>query len=80
MFIVYESADGAHTERVIYPVALGYDRNREVLVAWCTLRRDFRSFRIDRMRQLRRNGSSLPEPRRTLLHRWRLANDLPDLT
>ena len=79
VFIAYEAADGDYSERVIYPVALGYDRNREVLVAWCTLRQDFRGFRADRIVRLRLTEDRLPEPRRTLLHRWRVANNLPDL-
>lgn len=79
VFIAYEAADGECTERVIYPVALGYDRNREVLVACCTLRQDFRSFRADRMMRIELTDAPLPEPRRTLLHRWRSANNLPDL-
>ena len=80
VFIAYEAADDEYTERVIYPVALGYDRDREVLVAWCTLRQDFRSFRADRIVCLELTDSPLPEPRRTLLHRWRMANNLPDLS
>jgi predicted DNA-binding transcriptional regulator YafY len=80
VFIAYESADDEYTERVIYPVALGYDRDREVLIAWCTLRQDFRSFRADRIVRMRLTGDPLPEPRRTLLHRWRSANNLPDLS
>lgn len=79
VFIAYEAADGDYTERVIFPVALGYDRDREVLVAWCTLRGDFRSFRADRILRLELTATPLPEPRRTLLHRWRMANNLPDL-
>jgi predicted DNA-binding transcriptional regulator YafY len=50
-----------------------------VLVAWCTLRQDFRSFRVDRINGMEPTGLPLPEPRRTLLHRWRMANNLPDL-
>jgi predicted DNA-binding transcriptional regulator YafY len=80
VFIAYEAVDGDYTERVIYPVALGYDRNREVLVAWCTLRQDFRTFRADRIVRMQLLEAHLPEPRRTLLHRWRTANGLPDLT
>lgn len=79
VFIGYEALDGDYTERVIFPVALGYDRSREVLVAWCTLRQDFRSFRADRIVRMRLTDTPLPEPRRTLLHRWRMANNLPEL-
>ena len=79
VYIAYEAVDGDYTERVIFPVALGYDRSREVLVAWCTLRQDFRSFRADRIVRMRLTHRPLPEPRRTLLHRWRTANNLPEL-
>jgi predicted DNA-binding transcriptional regulator YafY len=79
VFIAYAAVDGDYTERVIFPVALGYDRSREVLVAWCTLRQDFRSFRADRIVHMRLTDRPLPEPRRTLLHRWRTANNLPEL-
>ncbi|HEV7275578.1 MAG TPA: YafY family protein [Devosiaceae bacterium] len=78
--IRYVSGDGVRSERVIHPVALGYDGNRQVLVAWCTLRGDFRSFRVDRIEHMKPLGQSLPEPRRTLLHRWQAANGLPELT
>jgi predicted DNA-binding transcriptional regulator YafY len=78
--LVYLAGDGAQTERTVYPVALGYDPSGETLVAWCTLRRDFRSFRADRIVRLQVLDAALPEPRRTLLHRWRSARNLPDLT
>jgi len=75
----YRDLNGEMTERVIYPVALGYYEDREVLVAWCTLRTDYRRFRIDGMTGLSIIEARLPEPRRTLFHRWRAANNLPDL-
>jgi predicted DNA-binding transcriptional regulator YafY len=65
---------------VIYPVALGYYEYRQVLVAWCTLRQDYRRFRIDGIGSLTVLDAPLPEPRRTLFHRWRTALNLPDLT
>lgn len=78
--IDYRSRDDTRTERVIHPVALGYLADREVLVAWCTLRNDFRSFRIDGVEALAILEARLPEPRRTLLHRWLRERNLPDLT
>lgn len=77
--IRYVAGTGERSERAIYPVALGYDGDRQVLVAWCTLRQDFRSFRVDRIEGMETTGKPLPEPRRTLLHRWRVAHDLPEL-
>ena len=78
--IGYRTPEGEASERVIYPLALGYYDNRQILVAWCVLRGDYRSFRIDRMETLDVLTQRLPEPRRTLFHRWRTRNNLPDLT
>ncbi|HEY9013035.1 MAG TPA: YafY family protein [Devosia sp.] len=75
----YRDKQGEVTERVIYPVALGYFENHQALMAFCTLRQDYRTFRIDGMRSVEVLDDNLPEPRRTLLHRWRVAKNLPDL-
>ena len=37
------------TERVIWPVAIGYFDAVRILAAWCELREDFRHFRTDRI-------------------------------
>lgn len=37
------------TERVIWPVAIGYFEAVRILAAWCELRGDFRHFRTDRI-------------------------------
>ncbi|MCC5621583.1 YafY family transcriptional regulator [Nostoc sp. CHAB 5715] len=78
--IRYRDAEGAPTGRTIYPLALGYYENRQVLVAWCTLRQDWRRFRIERIDSLDVLEARLPEPRRTLFHRWRTSLGLPDLS
>lgn len=78
--IGYRDRQGQVTSRTVYPVALGYFENHQALMAFCTLRQDYRSFRIDRMQSLELLAAALPEPRRTLFHRWRKANNLPDLT
>lgn len=76
----YRDRDGETTSRVIYPVGIGYLEDREILLAWCTLRSDYRRFRIDGVIDADVLDDRLPEPRRTLLHRWRTAFGLPDLT
>jgi predicted DNA-binding transcriptional regulator YafY len=63
----YVSADGSGTERAVRPLALFFWGSVWSLTAWCELREDFRSFRLDRMRELK----PLPdrfrdEPGRTL--------------
>jgi predicted DNA-binding transcriptional regulator YafY len=78
--LVYHDRKGGSSERIIYPLALGYYEDRQVLVAWCTLRKDYRRFRIDGMDGVALTGDRLPEPRRTLFHRWHTALNLPDLT
>lgn len=76
----YRDKQGRVTERIVYPVALGYFENHQSLVAFCSLRRDYRTFRVDNMQSIEVTADPLPEPRRTLFHRWRTANKLPDLT
>jgi predicted DNA-binding transcriptional regulator YafY len=46
----YADASGAATERRLRPVALHFWGQVWTVVAWCELREDFRSFRIDRFR------------------------------
>lgn len=80
VWLGYRDKSGSTTERTIYPVALGYFEGHQTLVAWCTLRSDFRTFRVDGITALDVREAGLPEPRRTLFHRWSSARNLPDLT
>ncbi len=48
--IHYVNSGGTETERKILPIVLTYYVEVAVLSAWCTLREDFRSFRVDRIR------------------------------
>lgn len=80
VWLGYRDKSGALSERTVWPVALGYFENHQTLVAWCTLRNDYRSFRIDGMAEVELLEEHLPEPRRTLFHRWRSARELPNLT
>jgi predicted DNA-binding transcriptional regulator YafY len=45
----YRSEDAQDTERVIWPVIIGYAETVHLLAAWCELRQDFRHFRMDRI-------------------------------
>jgi predicted DNA-binding transcriptional regulator YafY len=78
--LAYRDLKGVPSRRVVYPLALGYYEDRQVLVAWCTLRQDYRRFRIDGMETVAVLSDPLPQPRRTLFHRWRTSLDLPELT
>ena len=80
VWLAYRDKAGTVSERTIYPVALGYFDQHQTLVAWCTLRADYRSFRVDGMASVELLEAPLPEPRRTLFHRWSSARNLPDLS
>ncbi len=45
----YRDEAGATSERVVWPVTLGYFDTIRLVVAFCELRRDFRHFRTDRV-------------------------------
>lgn len=80
VWLSYRDRSGTLSERTVWPVALGYFDHHQTLVAWCTLRQDYRSFRIDGMAGVELLDIPLPEPRRTLFHRWASVRNLPDLT
>ncbi len=48
----YTSGIGGETERTVRPLGLFFWGSVWSLTAWCELREDFRSFRLDRMREL----------------------------
>ncbi len=59
---------GTETTRQVRPLGISYMDRSTVLIAWCLLRRDFRVFRLDRMRDLQVSGESF-RPRRVALLR-----------
>lgn len=50
--IEYADEKGAETARVLRPLALCFYGPIWLMVAWCELRQDFRSFRLDRIQRL----------------------------
>jgi len=67
----YRDADGAASQRVIWPIALGYFEGTRVVAAWCELREDFRHFRTDRIVSLEGTDVAYPRLRRELTKQWR---------
>ncbi len=49
----YSSKDNEITIRTIEPMAVIYKNNKRHLVAWCRLREDWRTFRLDRIELLK---------------------------
>jgi predicted DNA-binding transcriptional regulator YafY len=64
----YRDGKGAATEREVWPILL--EDGGEMLAAWCTLRGDFRHFRLDRMDAVVETGTRYPARRRLLLAEW----------
>ncbi|WP_367065314.1 YafY family protein [Oryzisolibacter sp. LB2S] len=66
----YADADGAVTERVVWPFAMAFLDQVRLLAGWCELRGDFRHFRADRVLALEDTGRRYPAQRHQLLRRW----------
>lgn len=69
--IGYRTADGATSERTIWPFALGFFANMRIVAAWCELRVDYRSFRVDRIGWAEPTGTRYPRRRAALMKEWR---------
>ncbi len=62
----YVSDDGTASVRAVRPLGLYFWGNVWTLAAWCELRADFRSFRLDRMREPILGAAFAAEPDKTL--------------
>jgi predicted DNA-binding transcriptional regulator YafY len=67
----YRDEHGRDSERTIWPIAIGYLEAVRLLAAWCELRRDFRSFRTDRVIDAVYLEEKYPERRDLLRAKWR---------
>lgn len=68
--IDYEDAYGARSDRVIWPIAVGFMNEARALVAWCESRQGYRTFRTDRIAAARETGDRYPGRRNILLRGW----------
>src|SRR6201981_1993158 len=59
--LCYRDEQGRESERVVWPVTVGYMETVRHLIAWCEVRQDFRSFRSDRVIAAGVLGGGLPE-------------------
>src|SRR5579864_7187548 len=67
----YRDEHGRDSERTVWPIAIGYLEAVRLLAAWCELRRDFRSFRTDRVVDAVYLEEKYPERRDLLRAKWR---------
>ena len=72
----YADKNGRPSDRVVWPVAVGFFDSSRMLAAWCETREAFRHFRLDRMAGVAALDEKLPKARRTLLRDWRRAEEL----
>lgn len=73
--IRYSDAKDEITERVLWPVLLGYFETTRGLVAWCELRNGFRHFRTDRILDLEVLEQRMPRRRAVLMQEWEALRD-----
>lgn len=59
------------TDRTVWPIALGFFDRVRLLIGWCELRSDFRSFRTDRIMDWRPVGQRYPKRRMALMKAWK---------
>lgn len=76
--MTYSDMKGVESQRIIWPLALGFFEEVHVIVAWCELRENFRHFRTDRIAKLIQLETRYPERRQTLLNKWRKMNNIPE--
>ncbi|MGV8830887.1 MAG: helix-turn-helix transcriptional regulator [Devosia sp.] len=74
LVLTYRSLDERHSERVIWPILIGYFDNVRVVVGWCELRQSYRHFRIDRIEELAASDTRYPRRCAVMLKEWRAQN------
>jgi predicted DNA-binding transcriptional regulator YafY len=67
----YRDEKGAVTQRIVWPVAIGYTEVTRMLIAWCEMRVDFRSFRTDRVVNAAFLEERYPDSPSSLRAKWR---------
>lgn len=70
LHLSYTDEAGNETQRPVWPVTLAYYEDKHIIGAWCTLRQDFRNFRIDRIRDARLGTEPFGRRRVILLKEW----------
>jgi predicted DNA-binding transcriptional regulator YafY len=69
--VTYRDEQDRETRRTIWPIGVGYYDAVRLLVTWCELRKDFRSFRTDRVTEVEFLEERYPDRPAALRARWR---------
>jgi len=68
--LAYDDAQGSRTSRIVWPVQIAYFEGKQILVAWCCLRSDFRHFRFDRIAAFDLTTQPYGRSRREMTNTW----------
>lgn len=68
--LTYADEQGRTTEREIWPLALAYYDNKQIVAGWCTLREGFRNFRTDRIVAVASTDQPFGRRRAVLVREW----------
>jgi len=71
--LTYSDEQERVSERTIWPFAVGYHETVRLIIGWCELRTDFRSFRTDRVAEAAFLEERYPERPAVLRARYRKA-------
>lgn len=69
--LTYRDEQERETRRTVWPFAVGYYETSRLIVAWCEVREDFRSFRTDRVVDAIFTEDRYPDRAASLRARWR---------
>ena len=70
VIIVYRDKQDRHSEREILPLGLSYSPSTLMVVGWCLLRKDYRTFEVARIERLEAGSTSFRPRRVELLRRY----------
>jgi predicted DNA-binding transcriptional regulator YafY len=73
--LCYRDEEDRRTERIVWPIGIGYFEAARIIIAWCELRRDFRHFRTDRVVTAEFLDQRYPTRRNVLRTAWRKQMD-----
>ncbi|MEX0370817.1 MAG: helix-turn-helix transcriptional regulator [Tateyamaria sp.] len=71
--LTYSDDTGAQTDRVIWPILIGYRDAGRIIAAWCELRTAFRYFRTERVVRAKVLPDKVPRRMDVLRAEWRAA-------
>ncbi|MGF6562439.1 putative DNA-binding transcriptional regulator YafY [Erwinia aphidicola] len=71
ILIDYLDLQGVASQRTLWPIAIGFFDQVQLLAAWCELRQDFRHFRLDRIVKMQITSQRYHRSRTLLVKQWR---------